>query len=95
MFSSVQLGEATRLENLPISVVIAAKNAERTIKECLDSVQRNNPAEIIIVYGVSTDRTVEIAQRYTNRIYFDKWGDRIYGNEWFFAYITLVLAVAC
>lgn len=60
------------MESLPISVVIVAKNAEIKLKECLDSVQRNNPAEIIIVDGLSTDRTVEIAREYTHRIYSDE-----------------------
>lgn len=60
------------MENLPISVIIAAKNAERTIEECLESVQRNNPAEVIMVDGNSTDGTVEIARRYTDRIYSDE-----------------------
>ena len=59
------------MEVLPISVIVCAKNAESTIEECLTSVQRNNPAEIIVVDGNSTDRTIEIAKRYTERVYFD------------------------
>lgn len=59
------------MDNLPISVMIPAKNAEETIGECLDSVQKNNPAEVIVVDGDSNDRTVEIARRYTDRIYSD------------------------
>lgn len=59
------------MEKLAISVIIATKNVERTIEECLISVQRNNPAEIIIVDGNSTDRTLEIAKSYTDRIYSD------------------------
>ncbi|MFC1943359.1 glycosyltransferase [Chloroflexota bacterium] len=57
---------------MPISVIIAAKNAERTIGECLESVQMNNAAEIIVVDGNSTDRTVNIAKRYTDRMYSDE-----------------------
>lgn len=72
MFSNVQPEETARVENLPVSVIIVARNAERTIRECLDSVQRNNPAEIIVVDGVSTDRTVEIAKEYTQSIYSDE-----------------------
>jgi glycosyltransferase involved in cell wall biosynthesis len=60
------------MEMLPISVIIAAKNAESTIEECLISIQRNNPAEIIVVDGVSTDKTLEIVRRYTQRIYSDE-----------------------
>ena len=60
------------MENLPISVIIIAKNAERTIEECLSAVKKSNPAEIIVVDGNSTDRTVEIARRYTEHIYPDE-----------------------
>jgi len=60
------------MEKPPVSVIIVAKNAERTIKECLDSVRRNNPAEIIVVDGVSHDKTVEIAREYTHQIYSDE-----------------------
>ena len=60
------------MDNLPISVIIVARNSERTIEECMNSVQRNNPAEIIVVDGNSTDSTIEIAKRYTKRVYSDK-----------------------
>lgn len=60
------------MERLPISVIVVARNAERTIDDCLDSIQRDNPAEIIVIDGNSTDRTVEIAKRYTDRIYSDE-----------------------
>ena len=60
------------MRNLPISAVIPTKNAERTVEDCLTSVQRNNPAEIIVVDGNSSDRTVEIARRYTEKIYSDE-----------------------
>lgn len=59
------------MDKLPISVIIVARNAERTIDECLSSVQRNNPAEIIVVDGDSSDSTVDIARRYTERVYSD------------------------
>lgn len=60
------------MDTLPISVIIAAKNAEKSIEECLSSVQMNNPAEIIVVDGNSTDKTLDIARRYTNKIYSDE-----------------------
>ena len=58
------------LESL-ISVVVCTKNAVGTIGQCLESVKRNYPSEMIVVDGGSTDGTVEIAKRYTDRIYFD------------------------
>lgn len=60
------------MDSLPITVVIVAKNAERTIEECLKCVQRNVPAEIILVDGNSRDRTLEIAGKYTKLIYTDE-----------------------
>jgi glycosyltransferase involved in cell wall biosynthesis len=57
--------------DLPISVIVVAKNAEKTIGDCLKSVQRNNSAEIIVVDGNSTDRTLEITRKYTERIFND------------------------
>ena len=61
------------LGKLPISVVVAAKNSEETLEECLSSLQRNNPAEIIVVNDGSTDRTAEMAARYTEKVYSHKW----------------------
>jgi len=58
--------------NLPVSIIIVARNAEKTIDDCLKSVQRNYPAEVVLVDGNSTDRTVEIAREYTERIYSDE-----------------------
>jgi len=69
------------MEKPPISVIIIAKNAESTIKECLDSVRRNNPAEIIVVDGVSSDKTVEVAKRYTEKIYSDGGKGQSYARQ--------------
>jgi glycosyltransferase involved in cell wall biosynthesis len=60
------------MDKLAVSAVIVVKNAEKTIKDCLESVRRNNLAEIVIVDGRSTDRTLEIARAYTERIYSDE-----------------------
>lgn len=69
------------MSELPISVVVIARNAENTIAECLDSLQSNNPAEIIVVDGNSTDRTVEVARRYTKRIYSDEGRAKAYARQ--------------
>jgi glycosyltransferase involved in cell wall biosynthesis len=69
------------MDNLPISVIIPSKNAENTIEECLSSVQRNNPTEIIVVDGNSSDRTVEIAHRYTEKIYSDEGKGTSYAHQ--------------
>ena len=44
------------------SVVICVKNGEDIIKPALESVLRNNPFEVVVVDGQSTDRTVEIVR---------------------------------
>lgn len=50
-----------------LSVVISAYNEEKKIEECLKSVKFAD--EIILVDNTSTDKTVEIARKYTSKIY--------------------------
>lgn len=57
---------------MDVSVIICARNSEQTIKECLESVKKSSPTEIIVVDGMSKDNTVEIAQKYTEKVYSDK-----------------------
>ncbi len=57
-----------------VSVVIPVRNAERLLEECLASVARNDPREIIVVDGMSTDGTLDIARRYGARILSDGGG---------------------
>lgn len=47
---------------LPISVNICTFNEEENIDDCLERVFANNPAEVIVIDGHSTDKTVEIAK---------------------------------
>jgi glycosyltransferase involved in cell wall biosynthesis len=49
-------------EKLPISINICTYNEEQDISDCLDKAFANNPAEVIVIDGHSTDRTVEIAK---------------------------------
>ena len=53
-----------------LSVVIITKNEEANIAECLESVKWAD--EIVVVDDNSTDRTVEIAQKHTERIFEKK-----------------------
>ncbi|NQT47871.1 MAG: glycosyltransferase [Chloroflexi bacterium] len=55
-----------------LSIVVCAKNSEKTIRECLQSVERSAPAEIIVIDGNSTDSTVRIAQEFTEKIFSDE-----------------------
>jgi glycosyltransferase involved in cell wall biosynthesis len=50
-----------------VSVVVLSFNEEKNIAECLESVH-GWADEIVVVDSFSTDRTIEIAARYTDRI---------------------------
>lgn len=47
---------------LPISVNICTFNEEENIGDCLERIFVNDPAEVIVIDGHSTDKTVEIAK---------------------------------
>lgn len=57
---------------LPISVCIIAKNEEKHIEECLKRLKPYH-YEIVFADTGSTDRTVEIAAKYTDKIYYFDW----------------------
>jgi glycosyltransferase involved in cell wall biosynthesis len=47
-----------------VTVVIPVRNAEAFIEACLAAVLESLPAALIVVDGLSTDRTVELAERF-------------------------------
>ena len=47
-----------------VSVVVPARNAEAMLDECLASIEAQQPREIIVVDGNSTDGTLAIARRH-------------------------------
>ncbi len=53
-----------------LSVVVVTRNEEPLIKQCLDSVKWAD--EVIVVDSESTDRTVEAAKRYTDKVFVIK-----------------------
>ncbi|MDL2248527.1 glycosyltransferase [Tyzzerella sp. OttesenSCG-928-J15] len=57
---------------MEISLCMIVKNEEKTLATCLDSIH-DLVDEINIVDTGSTDRTVEIAKKYTDRIFFFEW----------------------
>jgi len=60
--------------NSKISVVMIVKNEEAVLDRCLRSVE--GAYEIIIVDTGSSDKTVEIAKKYTDKVFEDyKWED--------------------
>ncbi|KAF5430842.1 Glycosyltransferase involved in cell wall bisynthesis [Candidatus Methanophagaceae archaeon] len=67
-------GNAIDFDNPPkVSFCIPTLNNEDTLDRCLSSMthQEYPDIEIIIVDGYSKDKTIEIAKKYTDKIYFD------------------------
>jgi glycosyltransferase involved in cell wall biosynthesis len=55
----------------PVSVVIITKNEELNIEDALKSVA--DAQEIIVVDSFSTDRTVDICKKYTDKVHQHEW----------------------
>jgi glycosyltransferase involved in cell wall biosynthesis len=64
---------ASKAERMPstISAVVITKNEEGNIAACLDTLRWVD--QLIVVDAESTDRTVEIAHRYTNQVFVRTW----------------------
>lgn len=59
-----------------LSITMIVKNEEKNLEKCLKSLVpllKNQLAELIIVDTGSTDKTVDIAKKYTGRVYFHPW----------------------
>lgn len=54
-----------------LSVIVITKNEEHNITDCLESVKWAD--ELIVVDDNSEDKTVEIARRFTGRVYVKPW----------------------
>lgn len=68
-----QPADGRRSTLLPgITVVIPVRNAAEILDDCLASVVAQGPASIIVVDGLSTDGTLEIARRYADKILSDE-----------------------
>ncbi|MEW6614758.1 MAG: glycosyltransferase family 2 protein [Thermodesulfobacteriota bacterium] len=52
-----------------ITATVCTLNEEDNIAECLETIARNNPREIIVVDGGSEDATVHVAKRFTDKVY--------------------------
>ena len=61
----------SHIQQQEVSAIVITQNEERNIKECLDSLKWVN--EIVVVDGGSTDRTLEIARKFTDKVYHNSW----------------------
>lgn len=61
-------------EKPKISACIMVKNEEDNLPRCLDSI-KDDVDEIIVIDTGSTDKTVEIAEKYGAKVYHEKWTD--------------------
>lgn len=80
---------------IKLSICIICKNEDEVIESCLKSVSWAD--EIVIVDSGSTDQTLEIAKRYTDKVFFNKWpgfgpqrqkAEELASNDW-------ILAIDC
>ncbi len=75
MYDIYQVPQGLNRDNnrslVDVSIVVCARNAIRTINDCLHSILISNPGEIIIIDGNSTDGTLVVARQYTDKIYSD------------------------
>lgn len=56
---------------MPVSAVVITKNEEQNIDRCLSSLKFCD--EIIVVDSMSTDSTIEIASKHTDKIFQQEW----------------------
>jgi len=61
------------VETVKVSIIVTCRNNEQTIGECLQALtEQDYPAEaveVIVVDACSTDKTVNIAKNFTNKVY--------------------------
>lgn len=71
----------TMIKPIPVSVVILTYNEAANISCCLESVSGLSE-DIFLVDSFSTDTTIEIARRYTEKIYQNSWVDWANQRNW-------------
>jgi glycosyltransferase involved in cell wall biosynthesis len=73
--------------SIPLSVVVVMKNEEQNVDFCLGSVA-GWANEIVVVDDESTDRTVELAKKYTDKIFHRKMDVEGTHRNWAYAKAT-------
>ncbi len=72
------------MAKIPLSVVVITKNEEVNVDMCLGSVY-NWADEIIVVDDESRDKTVELAKKYTDRIFHRRMDNEGTHRNWAYA----------
>lgn len=93
---------------MQLSIGMIVKNEEKYLRRCLEALQpllKNVDSELIIVDTGSTDRTVEIAKEFTDKVFFFEWindfaAARNFGlekaqGEWFMAVDADEIFLSC
>jgi glycosyltransferase involved in cell wall biosynthesis len=70
-----------QVAKIPISAIVLTYNEEKNIEKCLDSVV-NWADEIIVVDSFSNDNTLEIANKFTSKIYQNKYDGHPQQWQW-------------
>ena len=73
-------------EPLPLTAILLVRDEEVNVESCLASIH-GWCGEILVVDSGSTDRTVELCRRYTDRIFFHPFEDS--ASQWTWALETL------
>lgn len=76
------------MDKAPVSVIILTFNEEVNIRACLESV-KDLTVEIFIVDSFSTDKTLEIAREYTEKIFQNAWVHWAHQRNWALANLPL------
>lgn len=67
---------------MKLSICMMVKDEEKNLDRCLsslDNLRREIESELIIVDTGSSDRTVEIAKKYTDKVFFHEWNNDFSG----------------
>src|SRR3989338_8212237 len=72
------------MDKCPLSIVVLAKNEEKNIHGCLESVY-SLADEIIVVDDESTDKTVETAKKFSAKVLHRKMDNEGIHRNWAYA----------
>ncbi len=76
-------------ERLPLTAILLVRDEELNVEFCLASIQ-GWCGEILVVDSGSTDRTVEVCRRYTDKVVFHRFEDS--ASQWTWALANLPIA---